>query len=823
MLPRLRDLFKPRAQSGAPSGEQLFEQAQDLQQQGKLEEAVRLYGSVIDGIPNRAQVYYKRANALNGLGRTEAALEDYDRAIGLDPSYAYAWCNRGSVLEGLGRRKEALESYDRALGLDPNDALTHYNRGSVLKDLKRLEDALASYDAAVALNSDYAEAYVNRGNVLQELQQHVAAVESFGRAIELKPIFAEAFQGRGLSQDALKHFEEALASYDVAIALNPDYAEAYVNRGNLLQKLRRHSAAVESFGRAIELEPLFAEAFQGRGLSWYFLRRFGDALTDYDKAIALKPDVAAVYHYRGHLLADLDLNHDALRDHSKAAELNPDAEYYQSLAASLVRLKQFDLAITNYDKASALDPGRAYLIGNSRLAKMHACHWDGLQADLDLIAEGIRAGNPVCEPMPLAAMLDSPALLRSMAEIWVRDRVLHGLDKKKHLQPVIGGSPGYFPALPLGKIRIGYFSADFRTHPVACLTAGMFECHDRSRFEVTAFAFGPETNDAMQGRLAKAFDRFVDVRHQSNFEVAALARELGIDIAVDLNGFTSHSRTEIFALRAAPIQINFLGFPGTLGAQFMDYLIADGTVIPPAQQAHYAERIVYLKNSFMPFDSSYAISDRIFTREELGLPPTGFVFCCFSNNYKIMPEIFDRWMSILSRVEDGVLWLSQVNATAIGNLRKEAERRGVAGGRLIFAGRIESPSEHLARLKVADLFLDTFPYNAHATAMDALWAGVPLLTYAGESFASRVAASLLCTAGLPEFVANSAEQYEEKAVELAKNPTAISAARRKLALRDTSLFDTEVYTRNIEAAYEAIYERFQSGLPPAHLNEQLAR
>jgi predicted O-linked N-acetylglucosamine transferase (SPINDLY family) len=259
-----------------------------------------------------------------------------------------------------------------------------------------------------------------------------------------------------------------------------------------------------------------------------------------------------------------------------------------------------------------------------------------------------------------------------------------------------------------------------------------------------------------------------------------------------------------------------------MGAQFMDYLIADGMVIPRAQQAHYAEKIVYLKNSFMPFDSSYAISDRVFDRQELGLPSAGFVFCCFSNNYKIMPAVFDRWMRILSRVEGSVLWLSQVNATAVGNLRKEAERRGVAGGRLIFAHRMASLPEHLSRLKAADLFLDTFPYNAHATAMDALWVGVPLLTYAGQSFASRVAASLLCTAGLPEFVAGSLAQYEEKAVEAAKDSIGIRAARRKLAQRDTALFDTEMYTRNIEVAYEAIYERYRLGLSAAHINEQLA-
>ena len=281
-------------------------------------------------------------------------------------------------------------------------------------------------------------------------------------------------------------------------------------------------------------------------------------------------------------------------------------------------------------------------------------------------------------------------------------------------------------------------------------------------------------------RLTKAFDRFIDVRQKSDLEVAALARDLGIDIAVDLNGFTAHCRTQIFALRAAPIQIGFLGYPGTLGAEFMDYLIADGTVVPRAQQAHYAEKIAYLPGSFMPFDSSYAISDRIFHTRGVGIAAAGFVFCCFNNSYKILPEVFDRWMRILSRVEGSVLWLQQADATVAGNLRKEAARRGIEGGRLIFADRMASLPEHLARLRAADLFLDTFPYNAHATALDALWAGVPLLTYPGESFASRVAASLLRTVGLPELVADSPSEYEEKAVELAADPVRL-AARRKLA------------------------------------------
>jgi predicted O-linked N-acetylglucosamine transferase (SPINDLY family) len=301
-----------------------------------------------------------------------------------------------------------------------------------------------------------------------------------------------------------------------------------------------------------------------------------------------------------------------------------------------------------------------------------------------------------------------------------------------------------------------------------------------------------------------------------------MARDLGIDIGIDLNGFTGHSRSKIFALRAAPIQVAFLGYPGTMGAGFMDYLIADGTVVPRAQRAHYVEKIAYLPDSFLPFDSSDAIADKTFTREELKLPPAGFVFCCFNNSYKILPAVFDRWMRILARTENSVLWLQQADAAVAANLRQEASRRGIDGARLIFADRISSLPEHLARLRAANLFLDTFPYNAHATALDALWAGVPLLTYPGDSFASRVAASLLRTVGLPELIAGSPLQFEEKAVELAADPVQLGQLRRKLAGRDTPLFDTGKYTKNLEAVYKVMYERHHSGLPPADINDELA-
>jgi predicted O-linked N-acetylglucosamine transferase (SPINDLY family) len=729
---------------------------------------------------------FGEAQNLHQQGQLERAIELYSLRAERAPASAEVYYKRANALNGLGRLDRALEDYDRAIGLNPTYAYAFCNRGSVLERLGRRDEALASYDRAIELDPKDSLTRYNRGSVLKDL----------------------------------KRYEEALASYDSAIRLNGDYAEAYVNRGNLLQELRRHEAAIESFGRAVALNPVIAQAFLGRGVSQHFLKRLQPALADYNKAIALKPELAAAFLNRGNLLAELDRHIEAVADYSKAAELEPDSGVYQSLAVSLVRCKRFDLAIASLDKASELDPDRKFLLGTSRATKMHACRWDGLEADLQRIAQGVREKRAVCNPMTLTALMDSSALMRSAAEIWVQDQMGSSCEEDRRRIAEISSVHSARPEL--GKIRIGYFSSDFRTHPVGYLTAGLFEHHDRTHFDLTAFAFGPEANDAIVSRLTKAFDRFVDVRQKSDVEVAALSRDLGIDIAVDLNGLSGHARTKIFALRAAPIQINFLGYPGTMGAGFMDYLIADATVVPRDQQKHYLEKIAYLPGSFLPFDSKYEIAKREFTREELGLPSRGFVFCCFNNTYKILPEVFDRWMRILSRTENSVLWLQQADAPVAERLREEALRRGIDGGRLIFANRMASLDDHVARLRAADLFLDTFPYGAHATALDALWAGVPLLTYPGESFASRVAASLLRTADLPELIAGSPSEYEEKALELAADAARLGQLRQKLAMRGTPLFDTAQYTRNLEAVYQAIHERHRLGLPPEHVNDHLA-
>jgi predicted O-linked N-acetylglucosamine transferase (SPINDLY family) len=378
---------------------------------------------------------------------------------------------------------------------------------------------------------------------------------------------------------------------------------------------------------------------------------------------------------------------------------------------------------------------------------------------------------------------------------------------------------GSFPRRTAGdRIRIGYFSADYSGHATMHLMAGLLELHDRERFEVTGFSFGPVVQDAVRARVESAFERFVEVGNRSDREVAALSRELSIDIAVDLKGYTSEARPGIFAHRAAPVQVGYLGYPGTLGAGYVDYLIADRMVVPEGSEGYYQEKLVYLPDSYQVNDAKRRIAETRYERQELGLPREGFVYCCFNNNYKIMPAMFGVWMRILGRVPGSVLWLLEDNAQAAKNLRTAAEQQGVSSERLVFAPRVAA-GEHLARHRCADLFLDTLPCNAHTTASDALWAGLPVLTCLGQGFAARVAGSLVRAVGLPELIAASLEDYEELAVQLAQDPRRLEGLRARLEANRGSapLFDTARYARHLESAYTLIHARHRAGLPPASI------
>jgi predicted O-linked N-acetylglucosamine transferase (SPINDLY family) len=620
----------------------------------------------------------------------------------------------------------------------------------------------------------HADALHLLGVIAYQMSNPQHAIDLISRAIDIDSTQAAFYSNRGSALQALMQLTCAVQDYDRAIAIQPDFADAYFNRGNALLSLMQFGMAVESYNDAIKLEPDFAAAFFNRGIALQELRQLQPALESYDSAIRLNPNYA---------------------------------EAYADRATVLVKLRQLDDAITAYEKAISINSHVDYLFGALLFTKMKLCDWSDFNNNITELVKRIENNEKSSAGFPTLSLITSPAIQRHAAEIWLNDRY------------PFNDSLGAIPKiLPSNKIRIGYFSGDFHSHPVLILLAELFEQHDKNRFELVAFSFGPDDNDEMRQRARSAFDHFIDVREQSDKAVALLAREMGITIAVDLGGATASARPGIFSYRAAPIQVNFLGYPGTMGADYIDYLIADKTIIPDTHQQHYAEKIVYLP-SYQPNDSTRIISNRQFTKQELGLPEEGFVFCCFNDNYKITPSIFDSWMQILKAAEGSVLFLYADASTAEHNLRKQADARGVDSGRLIFAERVPNRSDYLARYKCVDLFLDTTPYNAHATASDALWAGLPVLTLAGETFASRVAASLLNAIGLPELITHTQAGYEALAIELATNPIKLGAIKEKLTANrlTTPLFNTVEYAKHIENAYTQMVERYQAGLPPDHI------
>ena len=448
-----------------------------------------------------------------------------------------------------------------------------------------------------------------------------------------------------------------------------------------------------------------------------------------------------------------------------------------------------------------------FIFGASLHNRMNLCIWENLSNNLNKLIDKVKNGEKVSRPFPMLSLIDDPSIQRKTTEIFVNE---------KHPQTNI--SPKIYQYQEHKKIRIGYFSADFHNHATMHLMAELFECHDRDKFELIAFSFGPDSQDKWRQRILLCFDKFIEVRTQSEQDIALLSRNIGIDIAVDLKGFTGDNLFNIFTEGSAPVQVNYLGYPGTTAAEYMDYIIADQTLIPETHQRYYSEKVVYLPNSYQVNVSKKKISKTPLTRHDVGLPNSGFVFSCFNNNYKITPHTFFCWMRIIEAVEDSVLWLFESNRSAASNLKKEASKLGINEDRLFFAKYV-SVEEHLNRIQLADLFLDTLPYNAHTTTSDALKMGLPVITCMGNSFASRVGASLLNAVNLPELITTTQEQYESLAIQLALQPEKLKIIKDKLInnVPTAPLYDTPLFTRHLESAYLTMYDRYQHGLDPDHI------
>jgi predicted O-linked N-acetylglucosamine transferase (SPINDLY family) len=630
-----------------------------------------------------------------------------------------------------------------------NQALTAHRAGN-MAEAERLYRQILAHAAPP-------EVLVNLGNVLAAGNRREEALTNYDKAIAARPDFVEALFNRANALLEVKRSEEALADFDRVVALSPEFPGGWNNRGTSLRNLQRLDEALASFSRAAALSPAHVNALTNIAIVLWDLGRLEEAHAAADRALKIEPRSAEALYTKANILRDM---------------------------------KRPDEALALYEQTLAVNPAHGHALNGAAQMALTLCDWQRVAELGPRVKDNAANGPSVIQPFVMLGYGDDAALQRRCAENYVRRTV-------PARAPLAKGMRYHHD-----RIRLAYLSADFHQHPTAQLLLELFERHDRSRFEITGIGFGPDDNSAMRARIRQAFDHFVDVRGRSDAEVAALLKARETDIAVDLNGHTAGARTGIFASRPVPVQVNYLVYPGTIGADFVDYVLADRIVLPADQQPFFREKIVHLPDCYQANDATRGL-ELPPTRRQAVLPETGFVFCCFNNSWKITAPVFDIWMRLLDKIEYGVLWL--LDGPHAANLRKEAQARGIDPQRLIFAPKL-APDRHMARHQLADLFLDTLPYNAHTTCSDALWAGVPVVTCYGKTFPGRVAASLLKAIDLPELVTTRMQDYEALALELAGNPALLQATRHKLQRNrlTTALFDSERFRQNIEAAYVAM-------------------
>lgn len=623
-----------------------------------------------------------------------------------------------------------------------------------------------------------------------------------GQVAVAAPAVDQSMLIRGLELQNAGKKDEAAAIFRAFLQAHPHNGVATYSLALIMMQSGQSIAASHMLAEAVAVNPGFAPLWMAYGNLLQGAGRSADALTAYDNALMLNPQYPEALINSGVLLREAHRHAEALDRFQRVLAFKPDHETaLGNCGIILTEFKRSEEAVAIFQRLLAVNPGYDYGLGLLAYERLHACDWTDFSDSVSQIIAGIQAGQRSCKSLPLMAFSDDVAAHQVSAQLfaarfpasktplWTGERYGHR------------------------KIRLAYVSPDLREHPVGHLMAGIFEHHDKSRFELIAISLGIDDGSRLRGRMLAAFDKFVDARKMTSREIAVLMREMEVDIAVDLAGYTADSRTDVFAHRPVPVQVNYLGYPGTLGTSYMDYIIADRHVIPEAHQAFYNEKVVYLPDTYLPTDAGLQISDETPTRSACGLPDEGVVFCSFSHDYKISPPLFDIWMRLLSQVQGSVLWLMSRSEVSQRNLRREAELRGVDPARLVFAGRVPKVEDHLARYRLADIFLDTHPYNAHTTAADALMAGLPVVTFMGGAFPARVAASLLHAIGMPELVADSPSGYEALALKLAQQPELLRGLKAKLqSHRHThALFDTARLSQNLEAIYVSMWRVAELG------------
>jgi|APSaa5957512535_1039671.scaffolds.fasta_scaffold25625_1 protein O-GlcNAc transferase len=709
---------------------------------------------------------------MHSLGQTYDAINALEVLIETNTSEALLFNISGVLFKEIGDLDKAINAFENALLLDPNYADANYNLGLTFDEINEIDSAINYYEKAILINPKYPDALNNLGNLYKNNSHIELGIECFKKALDLEPNFVAAWNNLGNAYKDLNQLEKAVDCYHKAINIDINIPELHNNLGNVLKNLGQFQEALDCYKKAIAMQPENFESFNNIGIVLDKLGLEDEAVEAYEKAIEINPDFAEGYFNRGQVLKNLT---------------------------------RFPEALASFELAYMLEPDIDYIFGDILHLKMNLCIWDGFSDHLNDLIQKINGNDKIINPFSMLSLIDSPETQRKVSEAFIKKDFDEDLDTSISIYS------------NHEKIIVGYFSPDFRDHAVAFLTAALFESHNRDKFEIHAFSYGDDTNDEMNLRVKKGVDKFHNINLMSDLDVINLSRSIEVDIAIDLAGYTQNSRTELFAQRLAPIQVNYLGYTGTSGASYMDYIIADSTIIKDSKE--YSENIVFMPNSYMVNDILQKKEVNSLTREDVGLPEDKFIFCCFNNHYKILPDVFSCWMRILTAVEESVLWLSDSNDFASNNLIKEAQKNGIDKDRIIFAPQLPSRMDHLSRVQLADLFLDTSPFNAHTTASDALRMGLPLLTCIGKSFVSRVAASLLEAIKLPELIVTNHEEYEALAIYLGKNNQELKIIKNKLKknLETEALFKTPLYARHIEDSYIQMYKNYQKGLLPSDI------
>jgi predicted O-linked N-acetylglucosamine transferase (SPINDLY family) len=779
-----------------------YASAVEAHRDGRLAEAETLYQEVLASCPHHAQALHQLGILAMRAGEASRGIELLERSLRAGPDEPAVMLHLAKALTEAGRREAALGLFAELLTREPVLPEIWLAHASALMRFKEPRAALDSYERFLAQRGAHARALRGRGDALQELGRLEEALDSYERVLALQPDQPETLNSRGNTLRKLRRHEEALASYDEALRWLPDLAPFHNDRGLALLALGRIEDALGSFERALRLDPGYVEALINRGIGEKDRMRPEAALACYERALALEPACPEALSNRGNALMDLGSHELALESYQQALDALPDQpDILANQAAALMQLARYDEAARTTERLLQVAPTYVQAQGNLLQCRLHVCAWERYTEDVTRVIAALDQRQRVIAPFSTLALTHSASMQLRSAQL--------------HAQAISTQGGALAARGAPGKLRLAYVSADLREHAVSYLMAGVFEEHDRGRFETTAISLQPQERSGLGERVSAAFDRFVDVSRLSDAEVVALMRKLEIDIAVDLMGYTHRARPGIFALRAAPVQVNYLGYPGTLGAAFMDYILADDFIIPEETRAHYAEQVVYLPGCFQANDARCTVGPAR-SRQQVGLPPRGLVLCSFNASYKLTPTVFDVWMRLLREIPESVLWLLGDREDTRTNLRGAAAARGVDPERLVFAPRVPY-AQHLGRLGLADLFLDTLPYNAGTTASDALRMGVPVLTCVGEAMASRMAGSLLRSLKLPQLITHGLEEYEGRGLQLCQAGR-LAAVRAELAasLARSSLFDSAGFCRKLEAAYFEMQERAASGEPPAH-------